>query len=85
MTTRAHNPMARWTWCGACNGNGYLSRADARTVRKQLPGASWSITVCPHNDSVYHLQQRNARHPNCFGAKRSQPRGYQHLHCRRAG
>jgi len=59
MTSRAHNPAARWTFCSLCHHRGYHSRADARAVRKRHPGEKGlAVFVCPHTAGLFHIGHR---------------------------
>ncbi|MGO4203647.1 hypothetical protein AB4Z09_18220 [Rhodococcus sp. TAF43] len=59
MNPRAHNPIARWTWCEKCEHRGYHARSDAKTVRKRHHGEKgMSVFVCPHTDGMFHVGHR---------------------------
>ncbi|MFC9768645.1 MULTISPECIES: hypothetical protein [Rhodococcus] len=59
MTSRAHNPAARWTFCHLCHHRGYHSRADAKAVRKRHPGEKGlAVFVCPHTTGLFHIGHR---------------------------
>ncbi|MFC9839683.1 hypothetical protein ACFVKB_38755 [Rhodococcus sp. NPDC127530] len=59
MTSRAHNPAARWTFCHLCHHRGYHSRADAKAVRKRHPGEKGlAVFLCPHTPGLFHIGHR---------------------------
>lgn len=55
---RAHNPAGRHLWCEPCGHRGYLSRSDAKVVRRRHPSESLSVFGCPHTDGLFHLGHR---------------------------
>lgn len=63
-THRAHNPAARWIWCLQCGHRGYLTRSDAKAVRKRHRGKGLTIFTCPHridNEAdLFHLGHQPA-------------------------
>lgn len=59
MSSRAHNPAARWTFCEGCDHRGYHSRADAKAVRRRHPGEKGlAVFVCPHTVGLFHIGHR---------------------------
>jgi len=59
MSSRAHNPSARWTWCATCAHRGYLTRGDARAVRRRHRGEKGlAVFACPHVDGLFHVGHR---------------------------
>ncbi len=59
MSSRAHNPSARWIWCATCTHRGYLTRGDARSVRKRHRGEKGlAVFACPHVDGLFHVGHR---------------------------
>ncbi len=59
MSSRAHNPSTRWIWCGRCQHRGYLTRGDAKTVRKRHRGEKgMAVFACPHLDGLFHIGHR---------------------------
>ncbi|TCN53468.1 hypothetical protein EV641_106112 [Rhodococcus sp. SMB37] len=59
MSPRAHNPSARWTWCGRCEHRGYLTRGDAKAVRKRHHGEKgMAVFPCPHTEGLFHVGHR---------------------------
>lgn len=56
---RAHNPAARWFTCEQCNHRGYLTRGDAKAVKKNHHGEKgMTVYSCPYNDGMFHVGHR---------------------------
>lgn len=59
MSPRAHNPSARWVWCSLCDHRGYLTRGDARAVKKRHRGEKgMAVFSCPHGTDLFHVGHR---------------------------